>query len=105
MDVGALLREARGRAGLTQRLLARRGATSHSTLAAYETGAKVPTIETLERIVRAAGFELRVSIVPADPFEDRRAHGDRLGDVLDLAEAFPARHERTRRFPRLPGAR
>ena len=53
-----LLRSARLQAGLTLRQLAAAAHTSHSTLAAYETGAKCPTVETLNRIVEAAGFRL-----------------------------------------------
>ena len=41
-----------------------RAGTSHSTLAAYEAGRKVPTVETLDRVVRAAGYELAVELTP-----------------------------------------
>lgn len=100
MNPGALIRDARRRAGLTQRQLARRAGTSHSTLAAYETGAKSPNVTTLDRLVRAAGFELRPQLRATGPFADRRARGDALDAVLELAEAFPARHHRTIRYPR-----
>lgn len=46
------------------RALARRAGTSHSTLAAYEAGRKAPSLATLERIVKAAGFELSVEARP-----------------------------------------
>ena len=88
MDAARLLRSARLQAGLTLRQLAAAAHTSHSTLAAYETGAKCPTVETLNRIVEAAGFRLEGHL--ADPAErfDREARGRELADVLDLAEAL-----------------
>ena len=92
MDAADLICDARGRAGLTIRQLALRAGTSHSAIAAYESGAKVPGGPTLERILRSCGFGLRAELEPLAPFEDRRARGRELIDVLDLAEQFPARH-------------
>jgi hypothetical protein len=88
-----LVRRARHRAGLTQRQLAERAATSHTTLAAYETGAKVPRTDTLDRILRAAGYDPEVNLRPrADrsPAE-RLAKGRELLAVLELASMFPLR--------------
>jgi len=62
MDAGLLLTEARRRSGLSRRELARRGRTSASTLAAYESGASVPSVATLTRLLRAAGLDARVSL-------------------------------------------
>jgi predicted nucleotidyltransferase/DNA-binding XRE family transcriptional regulator len=62
MDTSVLVREARTRAGLTQAQLAQRAGTSQPTVAAYEAGTKVPTVETLTRLVAAAGLRLDVSI-------------------------------------------
>jgi transcriptional regulator with XRE-family HTH domain len=92
MDAARLIRSARLAAGLTLRELAAVAGTSHSTLAAYETGAKCPTVETLSRIVAAAGYRIETRLVPApDPF-DHLARGRELADVLELAEALtPAR--------------
>lgn len=53
---------ARARAGLTQAQLARAAGTSQPTLAAYESGAKSPSVRTLDRIVRAAGASLEVTL-------------------------------------------
>jgi transcriptional regulator with XRE-family HTH domain len=90
MDAAHLLRSARLQAGLTLRQLAAAAHTSHSTLAAYETGAKCPSVETLNRIVEAAGFrvESRLARRP-EPF-DHTARGRELADVLELAEVFAA---------------
>ena len=61
---GELLAAARSRAGLAQRALARRARTAQSVIARIESGATSPSWRTLERLVRSAGFELRVSLVP-----------------------------------------
>lgn len=60
---GALIREARQRAGLTQVQLARLARTSQPTISAYESGAKEPGADALVRVLAAAGFtvELRDS--------------------------------------------
>jgi transcriptional regulator with XRE-family HTH domain len=55
MEAATVLRRARRRSRLTLRELAGRAGTSHATLSAYEAGRKVPTVATLDRIVRAAG--------------------------------------------------
>jgi|AntDryMetagUQ889_1029465.scaffolds.fasta_scaffold15199_2 transcriptional regulator with XRE-family HTH domain len=67
---GNLIRVARHDAGLSQRELARRARTSQATLSAYEAGRKSPTFETLVRVVRAAGQDLRVQVVPYDDHDD-----------------------------------
>ncbi len=55
-----LLTEAREREGLTRAELARRSSTSRPTLSAYEHGRVSPTLETLERVLGAAGHHLEV---------------------------------------------
>jgi transcriptional regulator with XRE-family HTH domain len=102
VDAGQLIRAARRRAGLTLRELARRARTSHSTLAAYEAGRTVPSVATLDRIVRAAGFDADVSLsmrVGGGP-EDREARARELVEVLELAEMFPARHAQELEYPK-----
>jgi len=63
---GAALRESRRRAGLTQSELAEFGATSQSAVAAYESGARQPTLPVLSRMIRATGHLLELQVV-ADP--------------------------------------
>jgi transcriptional regulator with XRE-family HTH domain len=94
------IRSARTRAGLTLRALAARAGTSGATLSAYETGAKIPRVDTLDRIVRAAGFAPELDLARRPPGEDREAKGAELVDVLLLAEQFPSRPARTLRYPR-----
>ena len=67
---GSLLLQARLRANLSQRDLARRSGTSQSTIAAYERGLKDPRFETLLRLLRAAGFELRMRLAPPDDHDE-----------------------------------
>ncbi len=100
MNAAADLRAVRLRAGLTLRELARRAGTSHATLAAYESGRKVPSVATFDRIVRAAGYRPGVELTPAVGGPDRADRGRELVEVLELAARFPARHARTLRFPR-----
>ncbi len=100
MDAGLTIRRARRRSGLSLRALADQAGTSHSTLATYEAGRKVPTVETLDRIVRAAGYELDVQFLPRVGGLDRSERGQELVAVLELAALFPARHAATLEFPR-----
>ena len=92
MAAATTLREARRRSELTLRDLARLAGTSHSTLSAYESGAKTPSTATFERIVAAAGFSLDRTLRPRVRSRDGIDRGAELEAVLDLAEEFPARH-------------
>ena len=66
-DVAAgLVRLARSRAGLTQRQLAGRAGVPQSVIARIESGARQPTIPTLERILAGAGVEVRYRLEPLD---------------------------------------
>ena len=99
MDAAQVLRSARRRSGLSLRQLGELGHTSHSALAAYESGRKVPTVATLDRIVRAAGFSLEASLL-GRPSESVRDRGDELLEVLELAAQFPARHSPHLKYPK-----
>jgi transcriptional regulator with XRE-family HTH domain len=57
LDVGALVREVRRRAGLTQRDLAAMLGTTQSAVSTWERGHDVPRVDTLARILAACGFE------------------------------------------------
>ena len=109
MNGAALLTRARRRAGLTQAELARRAGTSQPVISAYEHGRRDPSIETLRRLVRAAGAELELGFaarrdqdVPAPADDDERAA--RLVDVLLLADAIPQRARAALTFPRMRSA-
>ena len=65
-----LLQEARTRAGLSQRELARRAGTAQSVVARVERGQTSPTVETLSRLMAATGFNVDMELVSpptADP--------------------------------------
>ena len=106
MDAASTLRRARQRAELSLRELASRAGTSHATLAAYEAGRAVPRVDTLDRILRAAGFATDIDVARrADAtIADREAKGEELREALELAAMFPARHAAKLRFPRFPAS-
>lgn len=62
-----LLREARKRAGLTQAELARRTGRPQQSIARWEAGKVEPSLETLDQLVRACGWELVTDLARADP--------------------------------------
>lgn len=67
---GNLIYVARKQAKLSQRELASRAKTSQAAIAAYESGKRNPTLDTLQRIVGAAGKELRIGLVDYDDHDD-----------------------------------
>jgi transcriptional regulator with XRE-family HTH domain len=58
MDAAGMLRDARRRAGLTQRALARRAGVPQPTVARIESGAVVPRVDTLDRLLADCGLGL-----------------------------------------------
>ena len=65
----------RAQTGLSQRDLAKRARTTQSVVARIELGEAVPTLRTLQRLVAAAGFELKLSVQPR-PVLDRQLLDD-----------------------------
>ena len=65
MSSGALIREARQRAGLSQTELARRAAVAQSVISAYETDRREPGLAMLTKLVEAAGHDLVVDVRPS----------------------------------------
>ncbi len=63
---GDLVREARRRAGLTQRELAERLNTTQSAIARLERGRTEPSYERVAEAVRACGMDLVPQLLPAD---------------------------------------
>lgn len=109
MDATRLILKARRGAGLTQRQLAARAATSQATLSAYESGRKIPSLAVAERIVEAAGYHLDlVTEVKFTRHEVPRVHPFWVPDRLwrgKLPECFarvvlddPDHYERVRQF-------
>ncbi len=60
-DIAATLRNARTQAHLSQAELAALAGTSQPALARYESGATIPTLPTLERLLAAAGRQLQIT--------------------------------------------
>lgn len=92
-----LVREARRAAGLTQEELARRSRTSQSAIAAYESAAKVPTAETLSRLLQAAGFRLGTLPLPGKGCHSaalRKLLRARRDEILEVAAANGATNVR-----------
>jgi transcriptional regulator with XRE-family HTH domain len=79
MLASAIVREARHRTGLSQRELAVRAGTSQSAIARIERGRQIPSLETLQRILRACDLQLRIELVPRD-----RRH-DQLADATPIS--------------------
>ena len=95
MDVGALLKQARSSTELSQRQLARRIGVPPSTLSRYESGAALPSLPMLDRILAACGKDLQATLVQRhadlDAELDRLAAQplrDRLMDVALLTPSF-----------------
>jgi transcriptional regulator with XRE-family HTH domain len=63
-DSAELLVEAREQAGLSQSELAKLAGTSQSAVARLERGQVSPSLATLRRLARAAGFDVQVSLAP-----------------------------------------
>jgi hypothetical protein len=63
---GALLRQARTHAGLTQSELAARAGITQSVISAYESGRREPALSTLVALIEATGHDLHVDLRPID---------------------------------------
>ena len=66
MQAGDLIREARRRAGLTQRELAERLGTTQSAIARLERGGTEPSYERVAEALRACGLDLVPQLLRAD---------------------------------------
>ena len=61
-EVACKIIAARTKAGLTQQALAERMNTSRSTIARLEGGKTLPSLETVRRVARATGSNIRIAI-------------------------------------------
>jgi hypothetical protein len=66
MHGGELIREARKRAGLSQRGLAERLLTTQPVIARWETGGAAPSFRRVVDAIRACGLDLAVRVVTPD---------------------------------------
>jgi transcriptional regulator with XRE-family HTH domain len=58
-----MLRYARVKAGLSQRELAERASVPQPTVARIESGAVTPRVDTLDKLLRAAGYMLEIDVL------------------------------------------
>ncbi|HEY5490257.1 MAG TPA: helix-turn-helix transcriptional regulator [Gemmatimonadaceae bacterium] len=65
ISVAPIVRAVREGAGLSQRALAERAHTTQAVIARIESGASAPSLDTLRRLVTAAGYEVQLSVVRA----------------------------------------
>ncbi|MGE0879635.1 MAG: helix-turn-helix domain-containing protein [Acidimicrobiia bacterium] len=87
-----LIRMARRKAGLSQVELADRAGTSQAAVSAYESGKRSPSVDTLCRLLAAAGFEVRMRLAEPDTHEPSR----RIAETLLPADQLAAHRERER---------
>jgi transcriptional regulator with XRE-family HTH domain len=85
MDAGRVLRQARRRAGLTQRELAAKAAVPQSVIARIESRAVIPRVDTLDRLLAACGEGLESLPRPGRGV-------DRTLFTVDLSAGERARH-------------
>ena len=64
-----VLLEARSQASLSQSELAEAAGTYQSVIGRIESGKTSPSLETLSRMVKAAGFDLKLSLEPSDALD------------------------------------
>src|SRR4051794_25247387 len=105
MNSATTIRQARRESGLSQNELARLAGRSQATISAYESGAKEPSLSTMERLLAATGHRLEVHQSSRTRQPSRREvqkRGRILAQVLELAEALPARRRPGLDYPRLP---
>lgn len=66
-------------ANLSQRALAERARVAQSEIARVEGGRQEPSFLRLEHLLRAAGYDLKISLVPHDDHDERL-----IGDMLSV---------------------
>ena len=99
MEIPALLRRARHRAGLSQRELAARARTSAAAVCLYERGERTPRVDTLARLLSAMGATLELDAALTPSTIDVEANARTLEDLLDLADHLPRRSSKRMRYP------
>ena len=95
---GGLLTSARVRAGLSQRELAARAGVAQSTVARIESGHADPAFSTLERLLAAAGLEMRVHLEPVDDHDAVLRAIDRLRSPEEQERVAAGHRRNVERF-------
>jgi transcriptional regulator with XRE-family HTH domain len=89
MDAALLIKTAREKSGLSKRELARRAGTSPAAIVKYESRQSSPTIDTLNRILRVAGWEVEVQL--ASVANDLVERGEMMADLLSIVDMVEVR--------------
>jgi transcriptional regulator with XRE-family HTH domain len=86
------MRQARRRAGISQRELARRVGTKQSVIARWESLVTSPTVESVSSVALATGFALELRLTNIDPDLERvlteqlrRTPAERVASAVNLA--------------------
>jgi len=91
MDARTMILSSRTEAGLSQRELARLAGTSPAAICLYETGQRVPQVDTLTRLIAAAGSSIEMRLRRPAGSIDVAANARALEAVLELAGHLPRR--------------
>lgn len=84
-DVGAFIREARSRRGISQQTLARRARTTQKQISRIERGDVSPSVSTVSRLLAAMGERLELRAVPGP--RDNRSDEELRADFEELTPA------------------
>lgn len=82
MEIGQLITNAKGSSGRSVRELAAEAHVAGSTITRIQAGTVDPTLQTIERILDAAGYELQVGVVRCG--RAKRPHLKALADAWTL---------------------
>lgn len=89
MNAAELLKKTRERHGLSQRRLALRAGTGQAAVSRIESGEVSPSVETMDRLLRATGEQLRLETEPLerdyDPLHMRSTLARSPSERLELA--------------------
>ena len=82
MTAASRVNQARRAAGISQRELSRRTGVPQSAIARIERGQQVPRADTLDRLLQACGFELRLG-----PIRGGGVDRSQIREWLDMSPA------------------
>jgi transcriptional regulator with XRE-family HTH domain len=99
MDAARIIRFARAKSGLSIWELAQRAKTSSAAIVKYESGKTSPSVETLNQILRAAGWAAEVNLFPVS--SDLVARGEMMVELLEIVDLVEIKTaEEYLQFPR-----
>lgn len=88
---------ARRKAGLSQTELAELAGTSQAAVSTYESGKRSPSVDTLCRLLAAAGYEVRMRLAEPDTHEPALRRAEQLLPSEQVASHHQRERERVRR--------